>query len=65
MFQKRPKDITGFPPLYRKQGCFILAKNRWGDGEMGRWGDGEKRSANSRNFGQIYLTLLEGRITNC
>ncbi|WP_267876307.1 hypothetical protein [Moorena producens] len=20
------------------QGCFILAKNRWGDGEMGRWG---------------------------
>ncbi|WP_293113479.1 hypothetical protein [Moorena sp. SIO4G3] len=42
MFQKRPKDITGFPPLYRKQGCFILAKNRWGDGEMGRWGEKER-----------------------
>ncbi|NEN98882.1 MAG: hypothetical protein F6K50_26270, partial [Moorea sp. SIO3I7] len=32
------------------------------DGEMGRWGDGEKRSANSRDFGQIYLTILKSRI---
>ncbi|NEQ84337.1 MAG: hypothetical protein F6K26_30440 [Moorea sp. SIO2I5] len=39
------------------QGCFILAKNRWGDGEMGRWGE---FWTNSRNFGQIYLTLIEG-----
>ncbi|NEO82240.1 hypothetical protein [Moorena sp. SIO4G3] len=43
------------PP--KKQGCFILAKNRWGDGEMGRWGE---FWTNSRNFGQIYLTLIEG-----
>ncbi|NEO02711.1 MAG: hypothetical protein F6K50_47505 [Moorea sp. SIO3I7] len=47
---------------------------RWGDGEMGRWGDGDPpltptrrgiRSANSRDFGQIYLTILKSRITNC
>ncbi|WP_158517446.1 hypothetical protein [Moorena producens] len=43
------------PP--KKQGCFILAKNRWGDGEMGRWGE---FWTNSRNFCQIYLTLIEG-----
>ncbi|NEO94582.1 MAG: hypothetical protein F6K56_32115 [Moorea sp. SIO3G5] len=31
------------------------------DGEMGRWGDGENNGANTRDFGQIYLTFLEGR----
>ncbi|NEN96897.1 MAG: hypothetical protein F6K50_15560 [Moorea sp. SIO3I7] len=51
------------PPLTppRRVGLFHSGQ-KWGDGEMGRWGE---FWTNSRDFGQIYLTILKSRITNC
>ncbi|WP_424101132.1 hypothetical protein [Moorena producens] len=36
------RDAKGEQLSNLGQGCFILAKNRWGDGEMGRWGEKER-----------------------
>ncbi|NEP29177.1 hypothetical protein, partial [Moorena sp. SIO3I6] len=52
--QDRAASLESFVPPRIGQGCFILAKNRWGDGEMGRWGE---FWTNTRDFGQIYRSL--------